>query len=354
VSADSAGPPEADRFAGAPHPRETFALAGHQAAEAALLEAYRSGRMHHAWLITGPAGIGRATLAYRLARFILAHPDPAAPAVQRAADLAVAPADPAARQVAAQSHPDLMVLRRAWNPDRKTPAAEIRIDDARRVAAFFGATAGAGGWRIAIVDTADDLNTAAANALLKVLEEPPPRALFLLVCEVPRRLPPTIRSRCRLLPLAPLSAGEVEAVLQSSGLAAGREQAEVARVAAAADGSVRRAAALMEGDALALRAAVADLLARLPALDHAATLTLAERVAGGEGASRFTLMTELVLDWLHTRAAAGAAAGEGRLARWAELWEKTARTAREAEIYNLDRRPLVLAMVAELAAAAQG
>jgi DNA polymerase-3 subunit delta' len=329
-------------------------MVGHQVAEATLLDAYRSGRMHHAWMLTGPAGIGRATLAYRLARFVLANPDPAAPAVQAARSLAVDPDDPAARRVARLSHPDLMVLRRAWNPDRKGPAAEIRVDDVRRAAGFFGATAGAGGWRIALVDTADDLNTAAANALLKVLEEPPPRALFLLVSEVPRRLLPTIRSRCRLLPLSPLAPMEIEAVLRNSGIAEGKDDEEVARLAAAADGSVHRAVALMESNAMALRAAVTELLEALPAVDHAAAFALAEQVAGQAAAPRFALMIELVLDWLHARARAGAAAGEGRLARWAELWDKTARTAREAEIYNLDRRPLVLTMVADLAAAAQG
>jgi DNA polymerase-3 subunit delta' len=353
MSADDA-PPESDRLDGAAHPRETAALVGHRSAEAALLDAYRSGRMPHAWILGGPAGIGKATLAYRLVRFALAHPEPAAAAVTAAGDLAVDPGHPAARQVARLSHPDLLVLRRTWNPSRKGFFSDIRVDEVRRAGAFFASTAGAGGWRACIVDTADDLNTQAANALLKVLEEPPPRALILLLTTAPQRLLPTIRSRCRLLRLQPLAAEEVRAVLDASGLGEGVDAATLDRAAAAAGGSVRRAAALLEADALALGEAVGGLLDALPAVDQLAAYALAERVAGRDGERRFALMVELVLDWLHGRARAAVTVGEPRLARWAELWDKTARAAREAEIYNLDRRPLVLAMVADLAAAARG
>lgn len=347
--------PESDRLDPAvAHPRETTALLGQAAAEAALLAAYRGGRLHHAWILAGPAGVGKATLAYRMARFVLAHPDPAASAVRGAANLAVDPEMAAARQVARLAHPDLLVLRRAWNPNRKGFYGEIRVDEVRRAAAFFGATAGAGGWRVCIVDTADDLTVQAANALLKVLEEPPPRALLLLLTATPQQLLPTIRSRCRLLPLAPLSPGDVRAVVEASGIGEGADAAALDHAARVSGGSVRRAAALLEADALSLSEAVAGLLDRLPAVDPAGAYALAERVSGRDGERRFGLMVELVLDWLHARARAAAAAGEPRLAGWAELWDKTARAAREAEIYNLDRRPLVLAMVADLAAAARG
>ncbi|HVV92869.1 MAG TPA: DNA polymerase III subunit delta' [Hyphomicrobiales bacterium] len=346
--------PEADRLDGAPHPRETAALHGHAEAEAALLDAYRSGRMPHAWIVAGPAGAGRATLAYRLARFVLAHPDPAAADVAAAHDLAVDPDHPAARQVARLSHPDLLVLRRAWNPNRKTFFADIRVDEARRAVSFFGATAGAGGWRVAIADTADDFNPQAANAILKVLEEPPPRSLILLLTAAPQSLLPTIRSRCRLLALQPLDPTEVRAILAETGLGEGADEAVLEEAAAASDGSVRQAAALLAPEALALRAEVGRLLGALPAVDRVAAFALAERVAGRDGERRFAQMSEQVLDWLHARAGAAIAAGEPRLARWAELWEKTARAAREAETYNLDRRPLVLALVDDLARAARG
>ena len=138
-------------------PRETSALFGHQEAEQVLLESYKSGRIPHAWLIGGPPGIGKATMAYRLARFVLAHPDPKSPAVQKAATLAVAPEHPVARRIAAQAQGDLLVLERTINEQTGKLYTVIRVDDVRRTVSFFGSTAGEGGWRIAIVDAVDDL-----------------------------------------------------------------------------------------------------------------------------------------------------------------------------------------------------
>src|SRR3954464_9268274 len=169
-----------------PHPRATGELFGHAEAEQTLLDAYRGGRIPHAWLIGGEAGIGKATLAYRMARFVLAHPDPKAPAVQAARSLALDPNHPVARQVAGQSHPDLLVLERTEN-DKGTLRTEIVVAQTDRTVSFFGSTAGAGGWRVCIVDSTDELNLASANKLLKILEEPPERALFLLVSHAPGR-----------------------------------------------------------------------------------------------------------------------------------------------------------------------
>ena len=149
-------------------PRETLALFGHAEAERMLLESYQSGRMPHAWLIGGPPGIGKATLAYRLARFVLAHPDPQAPAVQQATSLAVDADNPVARRIAAQAQGDLLVLERTINEQTGKLYTVIRVDDVRRTVSFFGSTAGEGGWRIAIVDAVDDLQREGANALLKV------------------------------------------------------------------------------------------------------------------------------------------------------------------------------------------
>lgn len=342
--------PESDRREGCPHPRETGTLVGHGEAEQDMLAAYRSGRMHHAWLISGPEGIGKATLAYRLARFALAHADPASAEVANAKSLAVAPDDPAARQVARLSHPDLIVLRRGWNADRKAFFGEIRVDDVRRAVSFFGSTAGAGGWRIAIVDLADDLNGAAANALLKALEEPPPRAMFLLLSATPRALPAPVRSRCRSLRLSPLTAVETLEVLADLPEVAGEHEAEdLASAAELAEGSVVRALSLLASDGAALRRLVSGLLDRLPAVDVKAAHALAEDLAKRGGEERFALFVQLVGDWLHARATAGAAVREPRLARVAELWEKTARSARDIEVFNLDRRPFVLETLTELA-----
>lgn len=348
------GPPEADRLEGAPHPRETLRLVGHAREERQLLDAYRSGRMHHAWIIGGAEGIGRATLAYRLARFILAHPDPASPAVQRAENLSVPEDHPAARRIARLSHPDLFVLRRQWSPERKTTPTEIRVEDARRAVSFFSSTAGEGGWRIAIVDSADDLNANGANALLKVLEEPPPRALFLILSSAPRRLLPTIRSRCRMMSLRPLETDELLDVLHGLPDLTSDASGELSEVAQAAEGSVRRAAALLGEDSLELRAQVESLLLAMPRIDQARVLALAEKVAGRDGGAAFQLVLGIVLDWLHQQTLRGAAEGQARLARWAELWDKFARASRDVEIYNLDRRPFILSMMADVVEAARG
>ncbi|GLK67467.1 DNA polymerase III subunit delta' [Hansschlegelia plantiphila] len=344
------GLPESDRRDDCPHPRETSALVGHRAAEQDLLNAFRSDRMHHAWLISGAVGVGKATLAYRLARFALAHENPASPEVANATDLYVPPDNPAARRIARMAHPDLFVLRRGWNAERKTFYGEIRVDDVRRAVSFFGSTAGEGGWRVAIVDTADDLNGAAANALLKALEEPPARAIFLLLSATPRALPAPVRSRCRSLRLDPLSASETLRVL--TGLPDIADEHEPEALAAAADlaeGSVSRAISLLASDGAALRQIVGGLLERLPAIDVRAAHSLAEDLARRGGEERFGLFVTLVGDWLHERVASGAALREPRLARVAELWEKTARSAREIEVFNLDRRPFVLETLAQLA-----
>src|SRR3979411_1626567 len=214
------------------HPRETTALSGHREAEQALLNAYRSGRIPHAWLIGGAQGIGKATLAYRMARFRLAHRDPLAPRVQSAETLEVDPAHPVARHVAAGAHGGLLTLERTLN-DKGVMRTVITVDETRETISFFGSTAAVEGWRVCIVDTVDELNPNAANALLKVLEEPPQQSLFLLVSHAPARVLPTIQSRCRKLPLRPLATG---AVILGAAEAAGKRGDGPAPVAARAPG----------------------------------------------------------------------------------------------------------------------
>ena len=207
--------PPASETAEAPHPRMTNGLAGHALAEAALLAAYRSGRIPHAFLFVGAKGIGKATLAYRLARFVLAHPDPTTAEVRAATSLAVDPSHPVARRIAARTHADLLVLERTPN-DKGVMRQQIAVEDVYRTVSFFGSTAGEGGWRIAIVDSVDELNRFGANALLKVLEEPPRRALLLLISHSLAAVPPTLRSRCRIVTLRPLAPAEVGAALAAA------------------------------------------------------------------------------------------------------------------------------------------
>ena len=329
------------------HPRETLKLFGHAEAERTLLEAYRSGRVPHAWLIAGPHGIGKATLAYRMARFVLAHPDPKQPAVQSARSLEVGADHAVARRVAAQAQGDLLVLERTLN-DKGKLRQDIAVEDVRRTVSFFGSTAGEGGWRIAIVDAVDELNTAGANALLKVVEEPPPRTLLLLVSHVRTLVMPTIRSRCRVLDLRPLTRPEV---MQAVAAALGRDaDAEVIAAAELADGSVGRALTMLDGPTLALRRRLTQMLDLLPETDPHALHALGEAMAGVDPQPLATFV-DTVNAWLSSRLAVTQEAG--RMARVADAWEKINRAAAEAREFNLERKPLVFAVFAQLAEAAR-
>ena len=333
-----------------PHPRETGVLFGHAEAEQTLLEAYRSGRIPHAWLIGGESGIGKATLAYRMARFVLAHPDPAMPAVRKATSLAIPADHPVARRIAGQAHGDLLSLERVINEKTGKLFTVIRVDDIRRSVPFFGSTAGEGGWRIAIVDSVDELNKESENALLKVLEEPPPRALLLLVSNAPGRILPTIRSRCRMLMLRPLAAQDVASAVAAA-LGEAKVTPEIRAAAEAADGSVHRALMFLEGDALELREKLIGLLDRLPQLDPRALHALGDGIAGTDAETLAAFM-DTVNVWLSTRLRSEPQEGR-RLARVAEVWEKVNRAARDAEAYNLDRRPFVFSVFGLLAEAAR-
>jgi DNA polymerase-3 subunit delta' len=332
-------------------PRTTMQLFGHRDAELTLLDAYRSGRLPHAWLMTGPPGIGKATLAYRMARFVLAHPDPHASDVRDAASLVVDPDLPTARRIAAQAQPDLLVLRRTINEKTGKLRQDIAVDDVRRTVTFFGSTAGEGGWRIAIVDCVDELNSEGANALLKILEEPPQRALLLLISHSAGSVLPTIRSRCRLLPLRPLA---VEEVAQAAAAALGpdAEGADIKGAAAVADGSVARALALIDSDALELRNRIVALLDRLPAVDPRALHALGDRLAGTDAAP-LAAFVDTVNAWLSARLEQGPRE-PARLVRVAQAWESINAAARDAQEYNLERRPLVFSVFGTLADAVRG
>ena len=341
-------------FDGAPHPSAQTQLIGHDAAEQALLSAYRQGRMHHAWILSGPDGIGKATLAYRMARFLMVNPDPNSASVQCADNLAVDGQHPAARQTMRLAHPDVMVLQRGWNKDRKAFYGEIRVDDVRRAVSFFNTTAGAGGWRVCIIDTADEMNTAATNAVLKVLEEPPPRCLFLLLSSAVRWLLPTIRSRCRLLALEPLSPTDITTVLHSLPDLTGRaDEMLIGQAAPAAQGSVRRALDLLDGEGLAAYETLDRIFSSLPHLDMRAAFELAEAVAGRDGEAAFERFAEKVHDWIHARSLQHMVGGGRDVQRWCALWEKSLTQIQEALVYNLDRRPLVLSLLSEMARASR-
>jgi DNA polymerase-3 subunit delta' len=345
-------PPESDAFPGAPHPRLATRLIGHAAAEAEMLAAFREGRLAHAWLIGGREGIGKATLAWRFARFALAHPDADAPAVRAAVNLAVAPDHPAARQLAALAHPDFALLRREWNPKSKTLFTEIRVEDVRAGLNRFHLSAAFGGWRVAIVDCADELNANGANALLKMIEEPPPRSLILIVAHRPGQVLATIRSRCRRLLLERLSPAEIGEVVGGLGAPWDAVQPERREAAAArADGSVREALRRLDPEAEGVGALIDAAIAQLPNADPRAIHKLAEAVSGRAAGDAFAALTAALYDWLAARARGDASPAQRQALT--TLWDKLRASTRDTEALNLDRKLHVLAVFEEISARAR-
>lgn len=332
---------EGDRLRGAPHPRETYTLIGHDDAESEILAAWNAGRLPHALLIGGPEGIGKATLAYRVARFVLSNTGPNAKSLDLSQD------HPASRQIESLSHPDLLTLRRISEEGKKLPT-EISAEEARRTVRFFGSTAAYGGYRVCIVDSLDELNKQGANALLKILEEPPARSLFLLVSHSPGRILATIRSRCQKISLRPLSTEQVvEAAETAAKQMEGITAANINEAAKAGDGSVRQALALALGDGLEVRGLTESLLARLPDTDGETMQKLGDQLrSDGE----FYVFAETVQDWL-AEAATDKSKPAARLARFAETWENVRRAAIETDSYGLDRKPLVFQVFSMLAEA---
>ena len=358
---------EPDRLEGFSSPREVDRLFGHEAARAEFGEALTSGRLHHAWILVGPEGVGKATLAYHLAREVLAlREGDAAPQAPITAD------HPVFRKVAALAHPNLLLIRRSWNDKTKRYSQWIGVDEVRRLRSFLGHSAGETGWRVVIVDRADDLNQNAANALLKALEEPPLRTLFLLVATAEGRIPVTIRSRCRTLRVTALGAEDLQHAVRA---AFERDDHEVdaktlSTALALSQGSVRRALELATGEGIALYRDIVTAFAKLPELDGQAAHKLAERLGGfGGDSERLDLFLSLLLGLMERliRTAAngeGAIGEEGALARrlldratlpqWVDAWEAIGQAKADAASLNLDRSLLVLEAFYRLQQAARG
>nr|WP_111298741.1 DNA polymerase III subunit delta' [Paracoccus saliphilus] len=349
--------PEPDRVPGASHPRHAPRVIGQDAAIASFVQAARGDRLHHAWLLTGPRGVGKATLAWAIARWMLEGGE--------SPDLSVDPDSPAARRVAALSEPRLQLVRRPWDDKTSRLRAEITVDEIRRLLSFFHLSASDGGRRVAIIDAADEMNTSAANALLKVLEEPPADALILMIAHQPAGLLPTIRSRCRTLRLSPLRPAQMGGILSDMGI---DEDAEA--LAALSDGSVGEALRLAGQGGLDRYQDLVDLFATLPRLDRLAASRFADGAAGRAGADGdpFDLTITIMDRFLTRMARAGlmgaplpqAARGEGALmarlspddqaARiWAEAQARLSARARAGRAVNLDPAALVMDMVLELA-----
>jgi DNA polymerase-3 subunit delta' len=348
-------------------PRSAPGLIGHDAAASALVEAWRSERLAHAWMFAGPPGIGKATLAWQFVRFVAAGGEQSGDR-----PLATDPQHPAVRQVVAGAFPDCRLVRRSHNvrpPHRLR--TEISVEDVRAVGQFLRHTAAMGGWRSVIVDSADAMNINAQNALLKLLEEPPPRTLLLLVCHAPSRLLPTVRSRCRTMHLRPLSEDQVATIIaqQQPDLA----DADRQLLARLADGAPGWALDLAEAGGLELYRNLIALLESLPALDAVTLHKTADRFAGAAGEAAYRTFVSLLQWWLGRAIRATAAPARGALGEvvpgeaaltarltdrglepWLKAWEKVAALTSRADAVNLDRKQVVLNAFFELASAARG
>lgn len=354
--------PQPDRVEGAPHPRDTLRLVGQEAAEAAFLDAFNSGKLHHAWMLTGPRGVGKATLAWRIARFLLATPDPDAGGMfdmPKAETLDIDPEHPVARRVAAGAEAGLKSVTRTINPDTKKMRKQIVVDDIRALNGFFQMSAADGGRRVVIIDDADEMNPNAANALLKMLEEPPERAILLLLSHQPSGLLPTIRSRCRTLRLGTLNAAQMAEALAGSGVEIEGDPAALAELSGGSVGGALRLS-LMGG--VRTYAELVSLLSTLPQMDRGRAIKLAEAAAQRGGEAKLDLLFTL-LDLLLVRLARTGATGsppaqpacpdeievlqrlspspaQGRA--WADAAQQISDRARHGLAVNLDPAALVL------------
>lgn len=352
-----------DQIEGVSHPRDTPVLYGQSTAEQAFLEAYATGRLHHGWLLTGPRGVGKATLAWSIARFLLATPPvedgglfgaPPPPT-----SLTVEPEHPVARRIAAGAEPGLKSITRSENEKTGRMRDVISVEDVRKLAGFFQLSAADGGRRVVIVDSADDMNPQAANALLKMLEEPPARATLLLISHQPSALLPTIRSRCRVLRLNPLGPDDMGRALGQAGIDQGQNTDALAELSL---GSVGAAVRLSQLDGLQTYADLLALLGSLPQFDRARAVNLAETLAARDAEAKRDLLFDL-LDLLIARLARSGATGtppatevasgeakifarlapdQGMGRRWAEVAQETSARARRGLAVNLDPAALVL------------
>jgi DNA polymerase III subunit delta' len=350
-----------------PHPRDNPDLIGHELAETALWQAFHSGKLHHAWLITGPRGIGKATLAFRFARFLLTNGKredkerlSLLPDESRALTLAVAPEHPAFKRIASRGHADLITLTRQVNEKTGRLRAEIMVEDVRTVANLLAHTPAEDGWRVVVIDAAEDMSRSSANAVLKALEEPPAQCVFLLVSHAPGQVLPTIRSRCRPLKLQPLSQDAVLRLLRRYRPALSEAEAE--RLSQLGEGSIGLALFFAERDGLALYGAMLDLMQRLPVLDVVALDRLGDQVSGSGSDEKFVMVREffcrLMTRVIRTAALQGddcreaSSSDEQRLLyrlasaasldRWLEVWEESNGLLARAENANLDRKQVVL------------
>ncbi len=357
--------PRSDEVEGAPHPKETSKIFGQQDASDQFLDAFNSGRLHHAWMITGARGIGKATLTWQIAKFLLATPDPIDSrtlfgATEPASSLTIDTDHPIARRIRAGSEPGIMVVRRAYDEKRKKFKQMITVDEIRNLKSFFRLSATEGGRRIVIIDCADDMNRNAGNALLKILEEPPQNAYLFLISHQPARLFPTIRSRCRELRLKPLSPEDIAKSLEAAEI--DLSDINPSALAVLASGSVGEAVKLMNLSGLEMFKKILEIFETLPRLDNKKAIALSETFSGTDNSASFEFFISLVVLALSRLTLIGTKA-DGKAGttifneatvfrrlcpnhhtaiRWAELTQELSERLRHGHAVNLDPAALIL------------
>jgi DNA polymerase-3 subunit delta' len=345
MSFERIAPEQYDSIPEVPEPVEHAELFGHVGEADELARAYRTGKFHHALILSGPRGIGKATFAFRLAHHLLANPRPAeAPSTLARPDTA----STLFRLMAQGAHPSLMHLTRPAADRGAGFKSAVTVDEIRRVGRFLSMTSHDGGYRVVIVDAADDMNRNAANALLKSLEEPPPRTLFLLVVHSIGRMLPTIRSRCQLLKLKPLAGDDLLAALRA--VSPGSEEVPD-DLAAKASGSVREALLMTQFGGLDIANAV-DAVVSGGKFDVAAAYRIADAVGGRDSTVQFRLFNEHVAGIAEARAQAAGQSGDAELAaRLADQWSGVRQRIVDTDTYNLDKRQHVVGLLGQLCAA---
>jgi DNA polymerase-3 subunit delta' len=331
---------------GAVHPAEQTKLFGHGAAEDFLARSYRSGKGHHAILIEGPEGIGKATLAFRFANHVLHHPEPAE-APGTIAD--PSPASPITRQLASGVSHSLLHLTRPFDEKTGKAKSAITVDEVRKAGKFLSQTSGTGNWRIVIIDPADDLNRNAANAILKILEEPPERSLFLVLTHAPGKLLPTIRSRCLPLPLSPLSETDLAAALESLGAAP--SGARAGEVLSAAHGSVSEALKLVNYGGFDIVEAFRAIVSGPAEPPRRDVHKLADVLSARDSDTVFSFFCQHAGDFMTDAARAAALAGDiARADRLAHLSFQLGERIAIAQGYNLDRKQTIISVLDDIRA----
>lgn len=344
-------------------------MLGHERAEAEIARWIEEDRLGHALLICGPRGIGKATWAFRIARTLLrgtaatggqgdqasllgAPPPSTAPVLE--------PEDQTFRWVASSGHPDLLTVERRFDEKRGRSLSEIVVDDVRRIGAFLAASPAQGGWRVVVVDAADEMNRNAANALLKILEEPGEKSLILLVAHQPGLMPATVRSRCRRVVLQPLSADVLDQLIVRYRSDIGLSGRTV--LAALAEGSIGSALELADTHAPATWQTLATMFAALADGDDRPLLALAAEPPAGADPESFRTISHLLSWWLRALVRTAAAGGSDKLEaplpglgdgdqaivrrlacaapldRWLKVWDKSHHLTTQAAAGNLDRK----------------